>query len=242
LKLLAIAVCFFAFHPSLAEAEVGRLEYGTGRVILDDRFSKVEGLLASAALDFETAFNIQGATPLKILIVSQEEWGALSGAPIWATGIFHRGSIFIPNTDFALEPDTLRKTIRHEYVHAVIARLSGNRCPAWFDEGLAQLFEGKRLTQEDYQELTAFAKTSSSIKLKHFGDGFTSLTRRKALDAYRFSLYATLHLLNEASPRQIVEFLTLLSKRISIEGAFKQAFGRPYSGFESSLLTKLGHG
>jgi len=142
----------------------------------------------------------------------------------------------------ALELDTLRKTIRHEYVHAVIARLSGNRCPAWFDEGLAQVFEGKRLTREDYQELVAFEKTTASIKLEHFGDGFTSLTRRKALDAYRFSLYATLHLVNEASPRQIVKFLSLLSHRISIEGAFKQAFGRSYRGFESSLLTQLRHG
>jgi hypothetical protein len=213
-----------------------RLEYSENST----RAAEVEHLLSVAASDLDLVFKHPEALSVRVSILPAEQLTAIVGAPDWATGIFHQGHILIPATKHALSPDTLRKTIRHEYLHAIVASLSGSRCPAWLDEGLAQLFEGKELEQTDIQELRALANTDSMPMLRDLTAGFTSFSRSEALAAYRFSLFATSYLLRSASPEQVKQFLLSLSGTVPTDEAFAEAFGRSFDSFERALLATLG--
>ena len=81
-----------------------------------------------------------GAIELKFL--SPEEFTKHTGAPEWTSAMYLKDEISIPITPNSVKPKEMYRAIRHEYVHAFIAKLSKYRCPAWLDEGLAQIIEG----------------------------------------------------------------------------------------------------
>lgn len=220
-------------------AETARLDYPSGVPDQSDYESKVQQLLKVAAVDFEKAFRSHRSTALRVTVLPLNELQKLVRTPSWAVGIYHQGTIYIPNTPGALESQNLRRTIRHEYVHAVIDQLSAGKSPAWLDEGLAQLFEGSRLGRSDFYELRDAFAPAQHLSLEALDKSFISMSRRDALQAYRLSLFASERLLLVSSPPQIVRFFELLSEGKPIASSFRDVFAVSLDAFEASVLAAL---
>ena len=78
-----------------------------------------------------------------VLLYSQQAFREVrSRAPEWAAGIFD-GKIRVPMPENQEDLRNVKKTIVHEYTHAVVYELSGGRVPHWFNEGLAEFQEAK---------------------------------------------------------------------------------------------------
>ena len=74
-----------------------------------------------------------------ILYPSASQYYSASGAPQWS-GAQYDGKMRIPLPADATElPPELATVVTHEMTHYVIHQITGDRCPSWFDEGLAQL-------------------------------------------------------------------------------------------------------
>src|SRR5690606_26447433 len=104
-----------------------------------------------------------------------EEFRRQTGAPEWTSAMYFRDEITIPLTkSTAWERDELDRALRHEYVHAVIAELSEYRCPAWLDEGVAQLLEGQ-VNPLLGPALRRWIALNPAIPLDWLQNGFTTL-------------------------------------------------------------------
>jgi tetratricopeptide (TPR) repeat protein len=83
--------------------------------------------------------------PIEVLLYDRSQFKSTTeDIPQWVDGLFADGRIRVPLSGSAYdsrEQTRLRSILRHELVHALLARASDQRkLPTWFDEGLAQRF------------------------------------------------------------------------------------------------------
>ena len=223
------------------------LHIDDGRPVLTEKVELVKNIVDSslAILDgtYEELSRIFMTKPQKKVILrflSPEDFRKKTGAPSWTSAMYFRGEITIPvpvdgQTNFL----DLKRAVRHEYVHAVISELSGQRCPAWLDEGVAQLLEGKinpllgpalRKWVEDSDE---------AIPLNWLENGFTTLSNDMVPAAYAQSLFATRTIVNRLGFKAIRNYLRLLKHGVSESVAFRLAFKQRKSEFESQLALQM---
>lgn len=192
--------------------------------------------------NYEELTRIFSAVPQKKVILrflSPDEFRRATGAPAWTSAMYYRGEISIPmQNDRSVQMEQLKRSLRHEYVHAIVAELSGNRCPAWLDEGIAQILEGQAnpiLGPALRQWLTY----DNPIPLAWLENGFTTLDKSVVPPAYAQSLFATRTLINSNGFASIRNYLSLLQFGASSEEAFSEAFGSSLNEFESQLQQQL---
>lgn len=76
---------------------------------------------------------------LRVVLYRASDFARLTGLGHWAGGVFD-GTIRVPIGPSGLDP-RLDGVLRHELCHAFVQRLAGGNCPAWLNEGLAQVLE-----------------------------------------------------------------------------------------------------
>ena len=132
----------------------------------------------------------------------------------------------------------LIRTLRHEYVHAVTAELSGSKCPAWVDEGLAQIFERSSET-ELRNVLSKWTKKNQFIPLSQLEKGFIALDHNFAAAAYAESFFAMQMLLREHDTNSLVDFFRVLQDGQTLNRAFRLAYASSLDSFENTLRNKI---
>jgi len=89
-----------------------------------------------------------------VVLYAGRAYFSLVSVPEWVSGVFD-GKIRV-----SVDPDSgvtplLQAVLSHELAHALIRQASADRAPGWLHEGLAQWFEGRRLTRRDFQSILA---------------------------------------------------------------------------------------
>lgn len=98
---------------------------------------------------FET--RLPGQQP--VILYTGRAYFSLVSIPDWVSGVFD-GKIRVsldPYTDSGSVP-RLHAVLSHELAHALIRHVSRDRAPGWLHEGLAQWFEGERITVKEIRE------------------------------------------------------------------------------------------
>src|SRR5262249_53354637 len=120
---------------------------------------------------------------------STQEFMAATGQPFWAAAAT-RGAVI------ELQPMTLLKrrrilttTIRHEYAHYVIDRLSARKSPRWLAEGLAAHFAGESAMLASYKSPQAMSADQIEQRLSQ------ASSPREMRSLYAASLEAVEHLI-----------------------------------------------
>ncbi len=116
----------------------------------------------------------------------------MAAQPHWVEGYFD-GRIRIPVAVANFSLSKLRRTLRHELVHALLAQRSGfRRLPSWFDEGLAQY-----LACLDNCTAFSFPADGELLPAKVLRGSFLTLAQVQAQRAYHHSLFLITLLENE---------------------------------------------
>ena len=138
-------------HQRAAES-VNQTQIGSRNFIVTFRFGAQDAAANQTVETLESALDelisLAGfappQSPIEVILYPSNQFHRLSGGPLWADGIFDgRMRIPVPPTvrDGSLSA-RLRRILRHELVHAMIAMTADFRSPpTWFNEGLAQRFE-----------------------------------------------------------------------------------------------------
>ena len=137
-----------------------------------------------------------------------------------------------------MEEQELDRALRHEYVHAFIAELSGFKCPAWLDEGVAQILEGPA-NPVLAPALREWIAENNSIPLDSLEHGFTTLEDDMVPAAYAESLFVTKSLIRKKGFASIVDYLKNLRAGMSSRSAFRVAFGQSQKSFENNLTKRI---
>lgn len=201
-----------------------------------DRLAK----LALSTLDdtydeLSRIFRLNPPGKVTLNYMAPDEFSRKTGAPAWTNAMYFRGQISIPLTTSNLRSGKdLVKAIKHEYVHAFLGEITRHKCPAWLDEGLAQLLEGKPNSILG-PALRNWIRSNRAIKLDRLQHGFTTLNSEMVPAAYAQSLFATRSLVNRYGFSGMRDYLLALGKGGDPKAAFQTAFGISEAKFEASL-------
>jgi len=108
-----------------------------------------EGYLAERVLDLlEAAYSSVGLalgyypdTVIETILYTQQAFHDVTRSPGWAGGVYD-GKVRLPISGADQDPQSLRRVVTHEYVHAALADLLGRRTiPTGLHEGVAMSLE-----------------------------------------------------------------------------------------------------
>lgn len=172
-------------------------------------------------------------------LVDSEQFYRETGAPRWTNAMYYRGEISIPlSVGEKVDVENLRRSIKHEYTHAVINSMSAARCPGWLDEGLAQWSEGS-VNPALEPALRNWIMKRTAVPLSMLQGGFTRLEPAMVPPAYGQSLFAAQAMLNSFGLPKISEYFRQLRVGSDRSQAFEEAFGISEKGFEKALGESL---
>ncbi len=196
-------------------------------------------VLEKAYERYSKVFNFAPQKKITIKFLSPSEFKRYTGAPEWTSAMYFNDEITIPfNAKKGVNLSDLDRAITHEYAHAVLHELSNGTCPAWLDEGLAQMFEGK-INPLLGPALRKWIASNDAMPLDWLGQGFTLLHESIVPAAYAESLVATKKLLGRNGYEGITEFIKELKDGKSEKEAFRIAFNQSQEQFLLSLTKDI---
>ncbi len=137
-------------------------------------------------------------------------------------------------------------TLVHEYTHAALATLAPvGVWPAWFNEGLAELFEREALGQSqpsvsELAELQAAAANGAWLPLASLsGPSFAGLDEPSARLAYLESYVCVEQMLHRFGRDRVERLVEELAKTRRLERALQRALRVDLAELESQLLVRL---
>lgn len=124
-----------------------------------------------------------------VLLYPKDEFQKIRSTPHWVGGLYD-GKIRLPYSENLFDEKQLGPLIRHEYTHALVHDLTGDKCSIWLNEGLAKFmehFDDMKKFRTD--ELKAAFKKNKLISLANLERGFVKIKdERRAALAYQQSL------------------------------------------------------
>src|SRR5207247_102322 len=112
-------------------------------------------------LSYEPAENII------VILYRQREFVDITEAPSWA-GALNDGKLRIPIGGVTGMNPELARVLKHELTHSFLQSLAAGHCPAWLNEGLAQMMEprsssmfAQRLARYSRQEKKSLFRCSN---------------------------------------------------------------------------------
>ena len=184
-------------------------------------------------------FGVRPEKKVVLRFLTPQSFREETGAPEWTSAMYLRDEISIPLTAQTLENvSELKRALRHEYVHALIAQISNYRCPAWLDEGVAQIIEGQANPLLG-PALRDWIKENPAMPLEWLRNGFTTLENAFVPAAYAQSLFAVRRLIHQAGFPAVVSYLQALNEGKSEFESFRIAFKKSQLQFERSLTKQI---
>ena len=191
---------------------------------------------------YEQLSNLLNKSPKRKVIlnfVTPTQFTKITGAPSWTSAMYFRNEITIPLSKEARNgKDDLKRALKHEYIHAIIAELSDYGCPAWLDEGIAQLLEGPANPLLG-PALRDWIKQNPAMPLNWLQDGFITLDPKLVPAAYAHSLFFSKKIIEKNGYKAISNYLDYLKNKKNPKTAFSMAFNKSELAFEKEMTQEI---
>lgn len=225
-----------------AEAEAGLDRLFSAHFIVKFHRSTDRALVNTVADRLEAIYQAIGSQwsyfPVSRTVVVLYPRGQFTGAaagPDWARGLFD-GRIHLPMERVSGDPATADAALRHEYMHAVVHRLSGGQAPAWLNEGLALYMERGSDAAGLWEREARRIRAGERPPLAALHRSFLELPAGDAALAYAESYGATRALMQRHGTAPVRRLLESLVVTPDFSDAFERLFHERYSDFDSSWV------
>jgi hypothetical protein len=201
-------------------------------------------LLATLEEEFRDLSSQLGYEPTENIIVilyTQKEFADITQAPSWA-GAMNDGKLRIPVRGVTAMIPELARVLKHELTHSFVRSLAGGRCPAWLNEGLAQLME-PRSSSAFAPQLALLFQEQKAAPFSALEGPFIRFSNMQAQVAYAESLSGVEYLRERYGTSEVVRMLRNIGSGTEPEMALRQSTGMDYSGFQRRIgeyLAKAG--
>jgi hypothetical protein len=173
---------------------------------------------------------------IAVILYPDQTFFDITRAASWSGAVFD-GKIRVPVKGLATVTPALRATLIHELTHAFIGALPQD-CPAWFNEGVAQLQEGDS-AEPLRKMLGQWRQTDRLIPLRDLQKSFANLPEATADVAYAEALSMTEYMVKQHGKASIGTILGLMSQNYNFETAFTTTLRRSLQDFESAWQRDL---
>ncbi|TRZ99793.1 MAG: hypothetical protein D4R81_08900 [Nitrospiraceae bacterium] len=190
--------------------------------------------LESAYRDVGRQLGAFPGSSVPVMLYTDGEFPAHASVPHWAQGLFD-GQIRLAVSWAAVHEESLDKTLRHEYTHALVHARTGGNVPTWLSEGLAIASENRAM--EESREV--MRKAGPLIPLNELHGSFLNLPSMQVPLAYAESASAVDYLLSRHGAPKVRALLARLGESRNFDAAFQEAVGVHYAAFQSAWLRSL---
>jgi tetratricopeptide (TPR) repeat protein len=178
------------------------------------------------------------ASRVVVVLYPREQFQRATVSPEWARGLFD-GRIHLAMEQQAGDRAAAEATLRHEYTHVVVHRLSGGQAPAWLSEGLALYMERGPDAAGLWERETRSIRAGERPPLAALHRSFLELAPDDASLAYAESYAATRALVARHGLAPVRRLLAVLSVVPDFAEAFETVFHERYSDFDAAWATTL---
>lgn len=197
-------------------------------------------LLATLDSEYDDLVRDLGYSPhnnIAVTLYTQQAFFDVTRAPSW-TGALNDGKLRIPISGVQSVTPELARILKHELTHSFVAQMSGNRCPTWLNEGIAQIEEGKSTSSSGHQLAHLFV-TGNEIPFNALEGSFMSLPAPEANVAYAESLAAAEYIRDAYGIGEISRILEILSHGGSAEAALRSTVHSDYRQLRDEMTRTL---
>lgn len=197
-------------------------------------------LLAALDSEYDDLVRDLGYSPrntIAITLYTQQAFFDVTRAPSW-TGALNDGKLRIPVSGVTSVTPELARILKHELTHSFVSQMSGNRCPTWLNEGIAQIEEGKSTAAYGQQLAQRFA-AGNEIPFNLLEGNFMGFSAPEAIAAYAESLAAAEYIRDAYGMSEIVRVLELLSQGSSTEAALRATAHSNYRQLRDEMAHAL---
>jgi hypothetical protein len=190
------------------------------------------------ALYSQLTAELMSRAPATIVVIlyPDQTFFDITRAASWSGAVFD-GKIRVPTKGLTGVTPALRATLIHELTHAFIAALPQG-CPAWFNEGVAQVMEGESAAPLR-RTLEQLKQTNRLVPLRNLQESFAKLPEATADIAYSESLSATDYLVKQHGKGSIRAILELMAQNYNFENAFTTTLRKSLNDFEAAWQRDL---
>lgn len=210
----------------------------------EDSFERPAGFdirdaLLQARRDVGSDFAYWPKYKIVVLIYSNERFRALrQETPEWVGGLYD-GKIRVPLPGTEFDATRVREILFHEYTHALVHDLTKNRCPQWFNEGLAT-YEGMKHGVPRIDQLARAAAAQRLVAWDQLNDQFAwGLPTDQVELGYQQSHSVVQYLVERYGFWRIRRLLKTLLDGATFEDALEQEFRAKRARLETDWRTWL---
>jgi len=182
-------------------------------------------------------FGSEPRSSVQVVLYTSQAFFDVTRAPTWI-GALNDGKLRIPLHGVDSVTPELSRIVRHELTHTFVNQLSAGRCPAWLNEGIAQMLEPRTLVSQGVR-LTQLFKAEREIPLNMLERGFGSFSTEEAVLAYDESLLAANYLNARYGMGDIVAVLKRIGQGDSVESAFRVILHSDYGRLEEGIRAEV---
>jgi Tfp pilus assembly protein PilF len=210
---------------------------------------RYEGSMAADALrsqvlealeaDYRDLSNDLGASPRSIYVslYTDQAFFDVTHAPAW-TAALNDGKIRMPISGVQSLTREMAAVLRHELTHSFVAQITHGRAPAWLNEGVAELEEG-RSTGAIGPRLAALYTSGRQIPLNQLEGEFQGYSTAEASVAYAESLAAVEYIRTSYGLSDVARILQRLGEGQSVESALRSTVHGGYAELETEITNYL---
>jgi tetratricopeptide (TPR) repeat protein len=197
-------------------------------------------LLAAIEYDYDDLVRDLGYAPhntIAVTLYTEQAFFDVTQAPSW-TGALNDGKIRIPISGVSSVTPELARILKHELAHSFVSQMSGNRCPTWLHEGIAQIEEGKSSASYGRQLAQIYA-ADREIPYNLLEGSFMRFSAPQAVVAYAESLAAVEYIRDNYGIGEIPRILERLAQGSSTEVALRATIHSDYTQLHDDLARYL---
>lgn len=197
-------------------------------------------LLATLDSEYDDLVRDLGYSPhntIAVTLYTQQAFFDVTQAPSWS-GAINDGKLRIPVSGVQRVTRDLARVLKHELTHSFVSQMSGNRCPTWLNEGIAQIEEGKSAASYGH-ELAQMYASGNEIPLNVLEGSFMNFSAPGATAAYAESLAVTEYIRDAYGMSEVARVLERLSQGSSTESALRAAVRCDYRQLRDEVARQL---
>jgi tetratricopeptide (TPR) repeat protein len=186
--------------------------------------------------DLERDLETSPREPITVILYPGQAFYDVTQAASW-TGALFDGKIRVPVEGLTGVTPQLSAVLKHEMTHSFVRARSQGKCPAWLNEGLAQIEEGR--TSKPATAALLEGLQQSHVPLAALSGGFGGMEAASARAAYVVSLAATEMIRDQNGIGDIGRILDRLAGGASTDAAMRDVLGYSIEEADGRLIEYL---
>jgi tetratricopeptide (TPR) repeat protein len=187
--------------------------------------------------DLSSQFGAEPRSSIQVVLYTDQTFFDVTRAPAWM-GALNDGKLRIPLRGVDSVTPELARVLRHELTHSFVNQLAMGHCPAWLNEGIAQIMEPRSLG-ERARRLSDLFREQHEIPLNLLEAGFSSFNRTQAEIAYDESLAAVEFIRSRYGMYDVLQIVQRIGAGESTETSLRQVLHDNYGQFQDELRLYL---